>query len=107
MVKIRFLERDQRIFPEMSAKVAFLQREAVEADKKARIVLNPAAIVTRNGQSGVYLVVGETVRFTAVTPGARLGDLLEVAGVKSGDKVALKPLEKLKDGDKISFPEKK
>ncbi len=107
MVKIRFLERDQRIFPEMSAKVAFLQREAVAADNKARIVLNPAAMVTRNGQSGVYLVVGETVRFTAVTAGARLGDLLEVAGVKSGDKVALKPLEKLKDGDKISFPEKK
>ncbi len=28
MVKIRFLERDERIFPEMSAKVAFLEREA-------------------------------------------------------------------------------
>ena len=107
MVKIRFLERDQRIFPEMSAKVAFLLREAQAVDKIARIVLNPAAVVTRNGHSGVYLVVGDKARFTPVTPGMKLGDLLEVAGLKSGDKVALKPLEKLKDGSRISLPEKK
>ena len=107
MVKVQFLERDQRVFPEMSAKVAFLQREAQAVDNIARIVLNPAAVVARNGQSGVYLVVGDTVKFTPVTPGVKLGDLLEVAGLKSGDKVALKPLEKLKDGSRISFPEKK
>ena len=107
MVKVRFLERDKRIFPEMSAKVAFLQREAQAGDNIARVVVNPAAVVTRNGRSGVYLVAGDTVRFTPVTPGMKLGDLLEVAGLKSGDKVALKPLEKLKDGSRISLPEKK
>jgi multidrug efflux pump subunit AcrA (membrane-fusion protein) len=63
--------------------------------------------VTLNGRSGVYLVNGDAVRFTPVTPGAKLGDLLEVAGLKSGDRVAVKPLEKLKDGSRISFPEKK
>jgi RND family efflux transporter MFP subunit len=107
MVKIRFLERDARIFPEMSAKVAFLQREALAADTIARVVVNPAAVVTRDGRSGVYLVTGDTVRFTPVTPGMKLGDLLEVAGVKSGEKVALAPLDKLKDGSRISLPEKK
>jgi hypothetical protein len=55
----------------------------------------------------VYLVVGDRVQFTPVTPGAKLGDLLEVAGLKSGDKVALKPLESLIDGSRISLPEKK
>jgi len=107
MVKIRFLELDKRIFPEMSAKVAFLQREAVAGDNIARVVLNPAAVVTRNGQSGVYLVAGDTVRFTPVTTGIKLGDLLEVSGVKSGDKVALTPLDRLKDRSRISLPEKK
>ena len=107
MVKVRFLERDQRILPEMSAKVAFLQREAQAVDKEARVVVNPAAVVTRDGRSGLFLVVGDTVRFTPVKVGIKLGDLLEVSGVKSGDKVALKPLEKLKDGSKISLPEKK
>ncbi len=107
MVKIRFLQRDQRIFPEMSAKVAFLQREAAAGESTARIVLNPAAVVTRDGRSGVYLVTGDTVRFTPVTVGAKLGDLAEVSGLKSGDKVALKPLDKLNTGSRITFPEKK
>lgn len=107
MVKVRFLKLDQRIFPEMSAKVAFLQREATAGDEVARVVLNPAAVVTRNGKSGVYLVVGDTAKFTPVTPGVELGDLLEVAGLKSGDQVVLRPLEKLKDGSRISTPEKK
>ncbi len=107
MVKVRFLERDQRIFPEMSAKVAFLERAAQAKDKVARVVVNPAAVITRDGKKGVYLVVGSTVRFTPVTPGAKIVDLLEVAGVKSGEKVALSPLDTLKDGSKIAFPEKK
>jgi len=107
MVKVRFLELDQRIYPEMSAKVAFLEHEAQPGDNKARIVINPAAVVTRDGRSGVYLVVGDTVVFTPVKPGIKLGDLLEVSGLKSGDKVALRPLEKLKDGSRISLPEKK
>jgi hypothetical protein len=33
--------------------------------------------------------------------------MVEVSGVRSGDRVALKPLEKLKDGTRISLPEKK
>lgn len=107
MVKIRFLERDERIFPEMSAKVAFLEREALPEDQKARIVVTPAAIVNREGREGVYLLKGERVLFTPVTRGAKLGDLVEVGGLKSGDKLALKPLDKLKDGSRISLPEKK
>ncbi len=107
MVKVSFLDLDSRIFPEMSAKVAFLEREAKPEDKKAHIVINPAAIVTSEGRTGVYLVKGDRVVFTAVVRGVKLGDLVEVSGLKSGDKVAIKPLDKLKDGAKISLPEKK
>jgi RND family efflux transporter MFP subunit len=107
MVKIRFLESDERVFPEMSAKVAFLEREALPEDKKARIVVNPAAILNHEGREGVYLVKADRVLFTPITRGVKLGDLVEVGGLKSGDKLALKPLEKLKDGAKISLPEKK
>lgn len=106
MVKVGFLEKDQRIYPEMSAKVAFLEREAKPDEKKARIVVNPAAIVTLAGREGVYLVKDERVVFTPVIRGAKLGDLVEVSGLKSGDKIALKPLEKLKDGATVSLPEK-
>ncbi|MDO9067018.1 MAG: efflux RND transporter periplasmic adaptor subunit, partial [Deltaproteobacteria bacterium] len=107
MVKISFLEQDKRIFPEMSAKVAFLEREALPEERKSRVVVNPAATVTINGREGVYLVKDGRVLFTPITRGAKLGDLVEVGGLKSGDKLALRPLDKLKDGSKISLPENK
>ena len=107
MVKVAFLETDGRILPEMSAKVAFLEREAKKEDRQQRIAVNPAAIVNVAGREGVYLLKDDTVVFTPVTRGIMLGDMVEVSGVKSGDKVALRPLEKLKDGARVSLPEKK
>jgi len=107
MVKVRFTDSDSRILPEMSAKVAFLEHEAAEADKQPRIAVNPAAIVRSDGRDGVYLIKGDRVAFVPVTTGARLGDMVEVSGVKSGDRVALKPLDRLRDGFRITLPEKK
>jgi RND family efflux transporter MFP subunit len=107
MVKIRFVDTDTRILPEMSAKVAFLEREAVKGEQQPRIAINPSAIVKSGEQEGVYLVKGDTVVFTPVKRGIRLGDLLEVSGVKSGDKIALKPLDKLKNGTKVTTADKK
>ena len=103
MVKVRFLDTDPRILPEMSAKVAFLEREAQKADRRPRIAVKPSAIVVSGGREGVYLVKGDRVVFTPITRGAPVGDLVEIGGVKSGDRVALKPLDKLKDGARISL----
>ncbi|MBK5274719.1 MAG: efflux RND transporter periplasmic adaptor subunit [Desulfuromonadales bacterium] len=107
MVKVRFVDTDSRILPEMSAKVAFLEHEATKGDQQPRIAVNPAAIVKSGDREGVYLVRDETVVFTAITRGGKLGDMIEVSGVKSGDKVALKPLDKLKNGTKVVLTEKK
>jgi RND family efflux transporter MFP subunit len=107
MVKVRFVDTDSRILPEMSAKVAFLEHEAGKADQQPRIAVNPAAVVQSGGRDGVFRIKGERIEFVPVTIGAKLGDLIEVSGVKSGDRVALMPLDRLKDGDRVSLPEKK
>ena len=107
MVKIRFVDTDSRILPEMSARVAFLEHAAGKGDQQPRIAVNPAAIVKSGDRAGVYLIKAGHVVFVPVTVGARLGDVVEVSGVASGDTLALKPLEKLKDGAKISLPDKK
>ena len=106
MVKVRFLDTDQRILPEMSAKVAILSRPATAQDQKAKTVLNPSALIKANGRDAVYLLDNGHVRITPITVGARFGEMTEVSGVKPGDKVALRPLEKLKDGKNISVAEK-
>ncbi len=106
MVKVRFVDNDPRILPEMSAKVAILSRPATTQDQQAKVALNPAAIVKVNGKDSVYLIDKDHVRLVPVTVGARLGELTEISGVKPGDKVALRPLAKLKNGKKISVAEK-
>ena len=107
LVKVSVLRADSRILPEMSAKVAFLQREVKEDEKKPRTAVTQAALLTRNGKKAVFLVKGDRVVETPVTEGPRIGEMVEIlSGVNAGDKVALKPLEKLKDGARIKTAEK-
>jgi RND family efflux transporter MFP subunit len=107
MVKIRFVDTDSRILPEMSAKVAFLEREAGKDEQQPRLAINPAAIAKSGDREGVYLVKGDRALFTPITRGSKLGDLVEVSGVKSGDRIVLRPLDKLKNGVKVVTAEKK
>ena len=107
MVKVRFLDKDKRILPEMSAKVAFLERELKAEEKKPRVALPPSAIVKRDGRDVVFVVSGDRVVETPVKLGAKMGDMVEaVSGVKAGDRIAVKPLDKLRDDSRIKTAEK-
>ncbi|OGW30461.1 MAG: efflux transporter periplasmic adaptor subunit [Nitrospirae bacterium GWC2_42_7] len=107
MVKVRFIDHDSRILPEMSAKVAFLQRPVTSEEQKPRTAINPSAIITSSGKKHVFLVKGDQVIETPITTGEQIGDMIEViSGIKTGDKIVLKPLDKLKNGSKIKFAAK-
>jgi HlyD family secretion protein len=101
LVKVRFATRDARVLPEMSAKVAFLEREVRADEKKPVTAVLPAAILTRDGASYLYVLREDRVMLTKVEAGAKLADLVEVRGVKPGERVALKPLDKLTDGARV------
>ncbi len=106
MIKVRFLDQDKRILPEMSAKVAFLERAVKPEEQKLRTALNPAAVITRNGRHTVFLIKDDRVTETPVTLGDRLGDIVEVlGGVKAGDRVVLKPQEKMRKGMRVKVAE--
>jgi RND family efflux transporter MFP subunit len=99
MTKIRFLEADARILPEMSAKVAFLSREISDAEHAPRAALNSAALTTRAGRNVVFVVRGDKVAEVPVETGAKMGDLVEIrSGPQPGEKVVLRPSAKLHDG---------
>ena len=107
MVKARFINKDSRILPEMSAKVAFLSRPATLEEQKPRIALNQSAIVDRKGKERVFLVKEKRVVETPIKLGAKMGDMIEVLdGIKVGDQVVLNPPERLRNGSKIKVPEK-
>ncbi len=105
MVKVAFTENDPRILPEMSAKVAFLSRPAKPEEMKPRTALDGNAVINRSNRNVAFLVKGDEVVETTVSVGEQFGDMVEVlSGLKSGDKVVLKPLDKLKNGSKIKLP---
>jgi HlyD family secretion protein len=106
LVKVRFVERDTRVLPDMSAKVAFLSKPVPPEDRKAVVAVQPAAIVTRGGRKVVYAVEHDTAREVPVTTGERIGDLIAVQGVKPGDVVVLSPGDKLKDGARVTLAKK-
>ena len=107
MVKVRFLDKDPRILPEMSAKVAFLSKPVGPSEEKSRTTINPAAVVSRNNKTVVFVVKGSQVEEQEITTGEKLGDLLVVTGgVKAGDRVVLNPPKGLKSGSRVKQADK-
>jgi RND family efflux transporter MFP subunit len=106
MVKVRFLDPDPRILPEMSAKVAFLSRAAKSGEEKARTAVHRLALVSRGEQKSLFLIQDDRVQETVVRTGESFGDMVEILdGAKVGEKAVLKP-NRLKNGAKIKIAEK-
>ena len=106
MVKVRFVDRDSRILPEMSAKVAFLSREATKDDQRPRTALNPVAVTGKGKDARVFRIVDGKAVSVAVTTGGMQGQMIEVSGLKSGEKVVLRPLDRLRDGTRVTVKDK-
>jgi len=107
MVKVRFVENDPRILPEMRAKVSFLSRPIREGEEQPRTVINPSALVTNGDKKTVFVVKGDTVTKAPITVGPLLGDRIEMLnGVQAGDRVVINPNKRLRDGSRIKILEK-
>lgn len=101
--KVRFLDTDARIIPEMSAKVAFLSRAVPAGDRSPRAVVAPRAIVERGGREFVFVVRDGKAIETGVQTAGKIDELIVVTkGVTAGDKVVLGPPRTLRDGAKVS-----
>ena len=103
MVKVRFAELDPRVLPEMSARVAILDRPLTTAEEAPKLVIPPAAVQNDGGRTIVYRLDGARVRAVAVTLGPSLGDQIEVrSGIVAGEKVVLRPLAKMRDNRRVT-----
>ena len=106
MVKVRFNVIDRRILPEMSAKVAFLSREAKKEEETSRTAVSPKAIIDVDGKKALFLVKQNRVQITPVTVGGMLGDMVEITGgATAGDKVVMNPSKHLKNNARIKIAE--
>jgi HlyD family secretion protein len=102
-VKVRFADKDPRVLPEMSAKVAFLEKELPPELRTARTVVPRSAIVERGDKRVVYVIREDRAVETPVEPGDAIGESIEIKkGVKAGEKIVAAPPAGLRDGSKIA-----
>jgi RND family efflux transporter MFP subunit len=107
LVKVRFLDKDPRMLPDMSAKVSFLSRNLKPEELKPRIAVSQSALINRGDQNIVFLLRGNHVQQTSLQLGEKLGEMMEIkAGLKPGDRVVINPPTGLKDGSKIKIAER-
>jgi len=98
LTKVRFLDPDPRVLPEMSAKIAFLSEALDAAQRQPRVAVHGEAVVAEGGASAVFRVENGVAKRVSVTPGAKIGDLVELSGVAPGDTLVLRPAASLRDG---------
>ncbi len=105
-VKVNFTERDNKILPDMSAKVSFLSRELKKEEKDALLIINKNALVREGDKTKVYVIKDEKVYLKEISIGKEIDDNVEIlGGLQYGDKIVLNPPKGLKDGSKIKVVE--
>jgi len=106
LAKVRLTTLDPRILPEMSAKVAFLERPVAAGETTSRVAVSPKAVADRAGVSTVFVIKNGRAKAVAVKIGAKLGDLVEIdAGLAGGERAILDPPPRLRDGAKVTVAE--
>lgn len=102
-VKVAFLDPDDHVLPDLSARVAFTSESTAGREARTRIVVPKNALTTVDGKTGVFRLVDGRVRFTPVTPGDDVQGQVEIKqGLQGGERLAaLTGGIQLKDGDRV------
>jgi RND family efflux transporter MFP subunit len=103
-VKVAFVDENEGVLPDMSARVSFLSGELDKEAMKAppKTIVPGSALVDVGGSKAVYRLESGVVRLTPVTLGAAFGTGFEVqSGVSSGTRIVNNPPQGLTDGQKV------
>jgi hypothetical protein len=135
LVKVKFEETDERVLPDMSARIAFLSRPLAPDERKPVPAVRPEAIVRRDGRDMVFVVQpddrvaeaaskveagkvadGRPAKVAEITRGrtvvmpvtvlGKVGDLVQVGGLAPGTRVVINPPASLA-ADRVVAPAKK
>ena len=85
-VKVAFLDPDEKILPDLSARVNFTAESTQGREAHASVQVPQSALVTREGKTGVYVIQAERARFRLITAGRRSEGVVEVQeGLRGGE----------------------
>ncbi len=106
LTKVTFDHLDKRVLPEMSAKVAFLERPLKEDEHTAFVGIPATALRKSSKPAHVFVIRDNKAILTSVKIGREWGETVEVAsGLKEGDIIVASVNNSLKDGTRVKVLE--
>lgn len=103
LVKVGFLDRDERVLPDMSARVAFLSQPVPAGERSPRTAVAADAVVERGGRTVAFRIAEGRAVAVPVTAGERIGDVVVIErGLEPGDTVVKAPPPDLDDGGRVA-----
>jgi HlyD family secretion protein len=102
-VKVKFLEPDEYVRPEMNARVTFLNPDAQSAEHGELYVVPKRAVIERDSGKAVYIVSGDAVQVKPITVEREVGgDVFVSAGLVGGESIIIsEQLSELNPGDRV------
>jgi len=102
-VKVAFLDADDKILPDLSARVAFTSEPTKGNANRSRVLIPKAALTTLDGKTGVFRIVEGRARFLAVETGGDVQGQVEVTkGLQGGERLlSVASGGALRDGDRV------
>ena len=102
-VRIGLLEKDERVLPDMGAKVSFLKEQVTEAPEEINGVMIPSsAIIKEDDLSYVFVIKNGLIIKTKIAIGSSSSNFSRlIDGVEVGDNVVTDPNNELQDGQEV------
>jgi HlyD family secretion protein len=107
-VKVAFLDADDRVLPDLSARVNFTAEPTAGKAARSRILVPRSALITQDGKAGVLRLVEGRAQFTPVTAGGDVQGQVEITqGLQGGERlISLTGGTVVRDGERVRVEEK-
>ena len=104
-MRIGFLEKDERVLPDMGIRVSFLQKMVeTTTEKKEGVVVPNAAVLNEGEESYVILVKNGRIEIKQVEVAEETSNYSRIVkGVRAGDQVVASYDEELENNQKVSI----
>jgi RND family efflux transporter MFP subunit len=101
-VKVAFQDADDRILPDLSARVSFTAEPTTGKTGRTRVMVPATAIRTVGGKKGVFRIVEGRAKFQPLRTGPETQGQVEVLeGLSGGEQLVSTSSGEIRDGDRV------
>ena len=101
-VKVAFHDADDRILPDLSARVSFTAEPTRGKTGRTRVMVPASAVRTVDGRTGVFRIVDGRAKFQAVKTGPSSDGQVEVLeGLAGGERLIPSSSREIREGDRV------